>query len=123
MTHAFARSGDLPITARVLTQHLEQLRLTGLFLAFTGNLEQAITPIRVLYEVTRASLDAARDIGAVPSLAPMPVVCNVSNWRSDQLCGYAGLDLEVHPGELLASYVEHSPIALFPSVALPSLAP
>jgi hypothetical protein len=37
----------------------------------------------------------------------MPVVCNVSNWRSDRLCGYAGLDLEVDPGELLASYAEH----------------
>ncbi|MFP5404780.1 MAG: hypothetical protein ACLGHY_00055 [Gammaproteobacteria bacterium] len=112
MAHASARSDDepldeRPITTRIVSRQLEQLRSTGLFLALTGGVEQAFTPIRSLYEVTGASIAAARGIGALPPLTPVPVVYNPSTWRSDQLCGYVGLDLEAGPDELLASYVEH----------------
>lgn len=107
MAPAFVPPDDPAITTQIVSRQLEQLRLTGLFLALTGNVGLAAASIHSLYEVTRVSIEAAAGIGALPLLAPMPVVYNESTWRSDQLCGYAGLDLTVGADELLASYVEH----------------
>ena len=100
------RSDSTSITSQIIEQQLAQLRYTGLFLSLTGRIEDELPRIYAFYEVIKISLDVARTYALKPTLKEIPVIYNPSSWTSDQLCGYAGRDLEITADELVASYLE-----------------
>jgi hypothetical protein len=96
----------MSIISQIIEQQIAQLRYTGLFLALTGNIGEELHRIRRFYAVIKITLMVARTYEQEPTLKGMPVTYNPSSWTSDQLCGYAGCDLEISSDELVASYVE-----------------
>ena len=91
---------------QIIEQQITQLRYTGLFLALTGNFGDELYRIYTFYDVIKTSLKVARTHELEPTPNGMPVIYNPSSWTSDQLCGYAGRDLEITVDELVASYME-----------------
>ena len=100
------RSGNTSMMGQIIEQQITQLRYTGLFLALTGNLGDELPRIYAFYDVIKKTLKVARTHNLEPTPNGMPVIYNPSSWTSDQLCGYAGRDVEITAEELLASYME-----------------
>src|ERR1043165_9815885 len=97
------KSGNTSMLGQIIEQQITQLRYTGLFLALTGNFGDELHRIYTFYDVLKTSLNVARTNELEPTPNGMPVIYNPSSWTSDQLCGYAGRDLEITVDELVAS--------------------
>lgn len=116
MTAASER--ELPITRRILHSQLKQLGHTGLFLAFTGKLEEGIARLRPFYDVLAEELDVIQSLGSEPRPRNVPVIYNPTTWTSTRLCGYTGTDLDLTAREVVASYFETwSNTSRFPKAA------
>jgi|GEM_PF-6564128 len=94
------------ITTQIIEQQIAQLRYTGIFLALTGHISNELNRIRAFYDVLVICLKVARTYELEPKLDKIPAIYNVTSWTSDDLCGYAGSDLEITGADLVTSYVE-----------------
>jgi len=91
----------------VIELQIEQLRFIGVLSASSGHFEQESDHVRAVWEITSATIAAARRHNIeVPRQHARPVVYNPSNWHNEALCGYIGSDVSVSLPELITSYME-----------------
>jgi hypothetical protein len=88
----------------VLEEHLRQFQLTGLIAAFCGDSEKIVCGMTPFYHVILKLLDSAPTLAESPVTFNSPAVYSADNWCSDQLAGYAGMELSITPKALLASH-------------------
>ena len=101
---AAAEKNDGIILQQIIGKQLEDLGITGVFLASTGFAEQEASRIQALFGVTKTYLEVAQEFGFPETpRTGCPVVYNRTLWSSDKLCGYIGDGIEVSNTELLTS--------------------